>query len=128
MNVLQCEAGIILSEDRLSLLNYRPRRQQYSRSRRGPFTGAHLRLIAVQGQRNDGSRGANDTSGERTWYIVPFFSSKSPFLKSIFILLLFRHFSIAVQQSNRGLKFVSLQSLPLDRTKGFPLSSGKRTR
>lgn len=66
------------------------RRQQYSRSRRGPFTRTHLRLIAFQGQRNDGSGGTNGPidAEERTSRTIFFF-----FLLLAFLFLLFSFFS-----------------------------------
>lgn len=71
------------------------RRQQYSRSRRGPFTRTHLRLIAFQGQRNDGSGGTNGPidAEERTSRTIFFsfsFSSRSFFFFFLFFLHLFR--------------------------------------
>ena len=59
------------------------RRQQYSRSRRGPFTRTHLRLIAFQGQRNDGSGGTN---GPNHFFLFP--SPRVPFSSLFFFFFI----------------------------------------
>lgn len=87
------------------------RRQQYSRSRRGPFTRTHLRLIAFQGQRNDGSGGTNGPidAEERTSRTIFFFLlAFLSFLFSFSLHLFHSTFSIYICIFVSALFFVSV--------------------
>lgn len=91
------------------------RRQQYSRSRRGPFTRTHLRLIAFQGQRNDGSGGTNGPidAEERTSRTIFFF----------FFLLAFLFLLFSFSSSSLSLDFLVIHMYICISALFFPLFS-----